>query len=74
MLHSLPFRIVLTSALALNLAAYPTVLVAQEAPADIPPPTIRSNTRLVIVDVVITDKKGQPVSGLKAEDFTVEEN
>jgi len=74
MLRSLPFRIVLTSALALNLAAYPTVLVAQEAPADIPPLTIRSNTRLVIVDVVVTDKKGQPVSGLKAEDFTVEEN
>jgi VWFA-related protein len=74
MLRSLPFRIVLTSALALNLAVHPTVLVAQEAPADIPPLTIRSNTRLVIVDVVVTDKKGQPVSGLKAEDFTVEEN
>jgi VWFA-related protein len=74
MLRSLLFRIVMTSALALNLAAYPTVLVAQEAPADIPPLTIRSNTRLVIVDVVVTDKKGQPVSGLKAEDFTVEEN
>jgi VWFA-related protein len=28
----------------------------------------------VVVDVVVTDKKGQPVTGLKAEDFTVEEN
>ena len=74
MLRSLPFRIALTSVLALNLAASPTVLIAQEAPADIPPLTIRSNTRLVMVDVVVTDKKGQPVTGLKAEDFTVEEN
>ena len=36
--------------------------------------TIRANTRLVVVDVVVTDKKGQPITGLKAEDFTVEEN
>jgi VWFA-related protein len=28
----------------------------------------------VLVDVVVTDKKGQPITGLKAEDFTVEEN
>ena len=28
----------------------------------------------MVVDVVVTDKKGQPVTGLKAEDFTVEEN
>jgi VWFA-related protein len=52
----------------------PTLLIAQEAPADVPTLTIRANTRLVVVDVVVTDKKGQPVAGLKAEDFTVEEN
>src|SRR5690349_11174332 len=34
----------------------------------------RSNTRLVILDVVATDDKGQPISDLKAEDFTVSEN
>ena len=28
----------------------------------------------MVVDVVVTDKKGEPVTGLKAEDFTVEEN
>ncbi len=70
MLCSLPFRLVLATALVLNLASNPNVLVAQEAPTDIPPLTIRSNTRLVMVDVVATDKKGQPVTGLKAEDFT----
>jgi len=36
-------------------------------------PTIRVNTRLVLVDVVVKDKKGSPVAGLKAEDFTVQE-
>ncbi|MBZ5704535.1 MAG: VWA domain-containing protein [Acidobacteriia bacterium] len=38
-----------------------------------PPPTIRVNTRVVLVDVVVTDKQGKPVSGLKAADFTVQE-
>jgi len=74
MLCSWPFRLVLATALVLNLASNPSLLVAQEAPTDIPPLTIRSNTRLVMVDVVATDKKGQPVTGLKTEDFTVEEN
>src|SRR5579864_3820484 len=36
--------------------------------------TLHSNTRLVIVDVVATDNKGQAVSGLNAEDFSVLEN
>ncbi len=40
----------------------------------VPTITIRANTRLVVVDVVVTDKKGQPVSGLRAEDFKLEEN
>jgi len=54
--------------------AVPSVLRAQETTAEIPSVTIRANTRLVLVDVVVTDKKGQPITGLKAEDFTVEEN
>lgn len=32
---------------------------------------IRSSVRLVQVSVVVEDKKGNPVSGLKQEDFTV---
>src|SRR5882672_4807323 len=35
---------------------------------------LRTNTRLVVVDVVVTDSKGQPVSDLKAEDFTLLES
>ena len=42
--------------------------------ADVPTITIRANTRLVVVDVVVTDKKGQPITGLKPEGFTAEEN
>jgi VWFA-related protein len=32
---------------------------------------LRTNTRLVVVDVVVTDSKGQPLSYLKADVFTV---
>jgi VWFA-related protein len=34
-------------------------------------PTIRVTTRLVQVNVVVHDKKGEPVSDLKKEDFTI---
>ena len=36
--------------------------------------TLRSTTRLVVVDIVATDSKGQPVTDLEAEDFTVLES
>src|SRR5215467_8424064 len=35
---------------------------------------LRTNTRLVVVDVVVTDSKGQPVDDLKAEDFALLES
>lgn len=35
------------------------------------PPTIRVTTRLVQVNVVVHDKKGEPISDLKQEDFTI---
>jgi VWFA-related protein len=74
MWYNLPVRIALTSALALDLAAGPALLSAQQTSAEIPGITIRTSTRLVVVDVVVTDKKGQPIPGLKPEDFTMEEN
>jgi len=36
--------------------------------------TLRTNTRLVLVDLVATDSKGQPVPDLKASDLTVLED
>lgn len=74
MLRKLAFRSVPTFLLILNPTAGPTLAAAQQNAVDIPSVTIRANTRLVIVDVVVTDKKGQPITGLKAEDFTLEEN
>lgn len=46
---------------------------AQQPASPIPSPTIRVNTRLVLVDVVVTDKQGHAVTGLKADDFAVED-
>jgi hypothetical protein len=40
----------------------------------IPAPTIRLSTHLVLVDVVVTDKQGNAITGLGREDFAVEEN
>ncbi len=74
MLHSLPVRTVLSAGLVFNLVVGPRALTAQQTSDEVPSITIRATTRLVVVDVVVTDKSGQPVTGLKAEDFTIEEN
>lgn len=50
------------------------LLFAQQPPPDSGTPVIRVTTRLVLVDVVVTDKPGKPVTGLKPEDFAVQEN
>jgi VWFA-related protein len=73
-LNNLRFRIALTSVFVLHLATGSVTLSAQQTPAEVPTITIRTSTRLVVVDVVVTDKNGQPITGLKPEDFTVEEN
>ena len=54
-----------------------TSLVDAEQKPPAPPtdsvPTFRSQTRVVLVDVIVADGKGQFVPGLKTEDFTVKE-
>ena len=45
--------------------------VAQAPAETLPAPTFRSTTRLVQVDVVVTDKAGNPITGLKQDDFAV---
>lgn len=52
--------------------AEPQTPDAPASPAKTQPETvIRSSARLVQMSVVVEDKKGNPVSGLKQEDFTV---
>jgi VWFA-related protein len=47
----------------------------QTQPASqIPAPTIRVTSHMVLVDVVVTDKQGKAIPGLHPEDFAVEEN
>lgn len=59
--------------LSLSLLA-PGFAPAQEKPVtDVPATSLRVTTRLVMVDVVVRDKAGQPVTDLKASDFTVSE-
>ncbi|MFZ0480644.1 MAG: VWA domain-containing protein [Terriglobales bacterium] len=74
MFAKLQLRIGVAASLAVMLAASPILLSAQAPSSEVPPITIRTSTRLVVLDVVVTDKKGQPVTGLKADDFVVEES
>ena len=67
------------SAIAYGLMAAMLIqpLVAQQAPgqpADSSGYTYRANTDLVLVNVSVRDSKGEPVRGLKQEDFTVLED
>jgi VWFA-related protein len=49
------------------------VLLALMAQAQTPAPTFRTTTRLVELSVSALDRRGQPVTDLKPEDFTIEE-
>jgi len=42
-----------------------------QTPAPTPVPTLKANTRIVVVDVVVTDQKQNAVHNLKASDFTL---
>lgn len=59
----------LLGALVVSLSAY----AQQEGGVPRVSDPLRTNTRLVVVDVVVTDSQGRPVNDLKAEDFTLQE-
>ena len=48
--------------------------VPQQSASEVPAPTIRVTTHLVLIDAVVTDKQGNPIARLHPEDFVVEEN
>lgn len=54
-------------------ATFATVAFAQQtdASANGPDTTLKVNSRAVLVDVIVTDHNGNPVRGLKQEDFRV---
>jgi VWFA-related protein len=73
--HSVRRRCLIVSLLVLATVAIGGWFQAPApSPTQIPAPTIRVSTHLVVVDVVVTDKQGKPVTGLRPEDFAVEEN
>jgi VWFA-related protein len=65
-------RLALAGLAALSLAT-PAIL-AQQTTSQARPPVFRSNTNLVRVDVVVRDKDGKVVKGLKDTDFLVLED
>ncbi len=58
------------SLLLVTLLAFPIPLVSQSPPSQ-EGTVLRSTTRFVQVSVIVQDGKGQPVTGLKREDFTL---
>ena len=49
--------------------------VQSQVPASAPPvPTISTTLRQVVLDVVVSDKNGHPVKGLKPSDFQLTED
>ena len=61
------------AALLLPLFAYAQPAPAQE-PASAAEPTFRTGIRLVRVDVTVSSRKGEPITGLTADDFEVLED
>jgi VWFA-related protein len=60
-------------ALAATLAACSGVLLRGQAPQE-PIPTFRQGVEAVQLSVIVTDKEGNPISGLTADDFEVLED
>jgi VWFA-related protein len=60
---------------SLNAPAAPVATQSPQPQAQSNPvSTLKANAQLVIVDVLVTDSKQQPIHNLKASDFTVTEN
>ena len=58
----------------LSVFALQTVAQTTPSPDQDQTPVFRANARAVLVDVVVTDSHGNPVSGLRQQDFKLTEN
>ena len=67
-------RLVLRRSVMVLAATSALAQQTQQAAPAIPPPTIRVTTHMVLIDAVVTDKQGKAITGLRPEDFVVEEN
>ena len=58
------------------LALLPISAMAQQSGRGVEPSplVIRTSTKMVLVDVIVTDKAGQPIPNLQRDDFILEEN
>ena len=59
---------------ALSLFAVSALVHAQSPSPQEPEYTLHAGTRIVLTDVVVTDRKGNPVHGLKASGFQIFDN
>ena len=57
--------------MALGLGAFPAGAAAPQAPP--PQPTFPAEAEIVVVDVVVSDRRGEPVTDLTAADFVVKD-
>ena len=61
-------------ALAVSLVWLSASSVARAQSQPTPPPQFKTEVSAVVVDVLVLDKEGKPVAGLKKEDFTLYED
>jgi VWFA-related protein len=78
-IRSIPV-VALCASAVIVVALCASTVIAQQAPTPVPPGTDLSklteqiDVRVINVDVVVTDKKGNVIHGLKRDDFEVYEN
>jgi VWFA-related protein len=76
--HSLEVKLAKTGLTARTSAGYYNQPYLEQPPAEsqtlTAAATLRTEVRLVVVDAVVLDKKGAPVTGLKAGDFQLKED
>jgi len=69
-----PRALAIVVQVALSVAVSVALFAQEPAPADTQSPLLHLDVRRVPVDVVVLDKQGNPIRGLKAQDFEVKED